>query len=190
METLSILPASAQDYGGIVAIYSSSIESLPASCYPGEASRDRFLSGLGESIEAKRLWLGKSRKGYVSFAIVSHGVGDYFYPRSHSYAKSADLLEGFGYAEEGITIVEALHVDYAKQRRHNGLETLKAICGRYPKHTILAAIKEDNRAAKGLFQRCGFLPLSGDYGIELPGGPYLIYVKKYKKSGLCREANW
>ena len=186
----TLLPATESNFGELASLYSSSIEALPRSCFPDEKERDAFLSSLPKAIDDGRVYCLKERGKALSFYVVSHSVEDYFYPQSHSYAKSSDLLESFDYQGERIVVLETLNVDYLHQGNGIGTETLKAMVGRYPKCSFLTCCKEENRPGIRLLLKVGFAALPHDYGMEIEGGKHVIFVKKYRPSGLCREAKW
>ena len=106
------------------------------------------------------------------------------FPKTRSYSKSDEVLEGFPYRGERIVYLDFLFVDPSFRRKGKGKELLKTIFSRYEKTSFLLLLKESD--PKEYFARFGFLPLYGDYGIESMENATL-YVRPYTKTGICSD---
>ncbi|MBR1846673.1 MAG: GNAT family N-acetyltransferase [Bacilli bacterium] len=190
MDSWTIVVAKESDYAGVVSCFSSALETQEEGAKIEEERRNWILDGLLEEIRSGSVYVMKSRRGVIGFATVSHSMEDEFFPLSHRYSKSNVILEEMGYRGEPLTIIKALFIEAAHQRKGLGDEFLHSLFARYKNSSFALYLEEGNVEAKQFFLNHGFFPCGHGETIERGKGPKLILAKRYRPMGLCREPRW
>ena len=148
--------------------------------FPNRLTQDR----LNALIEEGEVLIDKENKRVFGAIRCTSVWSSELFPRSHSFAKSEAVLEGFTYAGERIVYIDFLFVDPSFRRKGRGKGLLKTVFSRYEEASFLLLLQEDE--PKEFFLSLGFRPLLGDYGVEtLPGAA--LYVRPYSKTGICSD---
>lgn len=190
MISWSIHLAAQEDYREIVSCFVSSSDALPANSRMEDERTDDLLQRLSEDIEEHRVLVVKSRKTVLAFAIIAHSLEDEFFPKTHSYRKSSDILEDAGHRGEPLLILRALFVLPVYQRQGLGAELLKSLFATHKGTTWLLFVEEENQAAMTFFKDHGFFPCGNPDGLEWGEKKKTILAKRFRPTGLCREAYW
>lgn len=190
MATWNIALAQQEDYQGIVSCLSTSMESLDELASWEEERVDALISSLQEDIESHRAYVLKQRHDVFGFLIVSRDIEGEFFPRSHSYSKTSDLLEELGHRGEDVFVIKALFVDAAHQSEGIGQELLRSLFARFKEASFLLYVEEGNKKGRDFFAHHGFFACGHEESLERGPKPKKIYGKRYRPTGLCREARW
>ena len=150
---------------------------------------DIFSSRLDQErldalLQEGEILIAKENKRVLAAIHCSSLWEGYLFPKTHSFSKSDEVLEGFPYRGERIVYVDFLFVDPSFRRKGKGGEMLKTIFSRYEKSSFLLLLKEGD--PKEYFRKFGFFPLYGDYGIESMENA-TVYVRPYTKTGICSD---
>ena len=188
MSSSTIVVATQQDYGEIISCLASSLETLDEYASLDEYRRHLLVDHLEELIEEHQVYVLKQGRNVLGFAVIGHSLEDEFFPQTHSYSKSEDLLEEIGYRGEPLLILRYFFVGGFYQNRGHGGELIKSLFARYKDATWFLYIEEGNRRATKFFQSHGFFPCGDPKKLEHEDAPKLILAKKYRPSGLCRES--
>ena len=190
MISWSIHIATQEDYREIVSCFASSSEALPADSRLEEERADNLLQRLSEDIEDHHVLVIRQRKTVLGFAIIAHSLEDEFFPKTHSYRKSSDILEDAGHRGEPLLILRALFVLPAYQKQGLGAELLKSLFATHKGASWLLIVEENNQSAVTFFKAHGFFPCGDPDGLEWGEKKKMILAKRYRPAGLCREAYW
>ena len=186
----TIVRAKESDYRDLVSIYSLTNEAMDPKSRLSEESQERLLSTLGEAIENDRAFIVKDGSQAIAFALVSHTIDDVFFPDSHSFSKANALLDAIDHTGENVMVLQALYVLPNKQRHNVGGELLLSLVGRYKDSSWLTWNVEGNLPATSFLLRHSFVILDRDFSVEAETKPLLVLCRKYRPTGLCREAFW
>ena len=183
-----VLKAKATHFQGIVSALSTSMESLPSSINK-EAYSNAVLGLLQQEIEDGHVYVCMHHYRVAGFVIVSTSIEDSLYPKSR-YSKSADLLDEIGFLGENTMVLRWIFVDYALQRNGIGTEIFQSLNSFFPKSTWFFASDKANESVAKYIASLGFVSLGERNDLECASGPMNLFYKKYRPSGLCREALW
>jgi len=170
------------DYGGIASLLGTLAEM-------GRVSREevnRCLESLPAWLEGGSVYCGKQGRNVTAFATIFHTLQEPYFPKGLSYREESELLEQSNVGSDEIVVIP-----YCLSLKQNGSEgeegLLQAILGRYPHHSFLSLLPQDEEARIQTFRSCGF-----EYRGEVKIGKETrgLYCRKYRPSGLCREAYW
>ncbi|MBO6284821.1 MAG: GNAT family N-acetyltransferase [Bacilli bacterium] len=186
---MTINKATPDDYREIVSCFSTAVETIEDEKERAEVS-ETLLPELLSEINEGHVYIAKMRNKGLGFALISHSVEDSFFPQTHSFTKATNILDSIDYKGENVMVLRAIFVNSMHQRKGNGTEIIKSLFGRYPKSTWLCFASQENKAAAKFLKANGFLSLGLDGSIEASKCPCIVYGKKYRPSGLCREAFW
>ena len=190
MISWSIHLATMEDYREVVSCFASSSEAIPANSRMEEERADDLLQRLSEDIKDHHVLVIKLRKTVLGFAIIARSMEDEFFPKTRSYRKTSDILEDAGHRGEPLLILRALFVLPAYQRQGLGDELLKSLFATYKGATWLLFLEEENQSAMAFFKAHGFFPCGNPGGLEWGEKKKAILAKRYRPTGLCREAYW
>ena len=191
VKTHSIVKAKPEDIPAIVSLFKDVGENLLeegnpmwSGDYPGE---EDFV----QDVEMGRLYVMKEGKRILGSASIAHDVAEAFFPQTHSYRKSDELLERIGYRGEPIAILERFAIAIDRQNQGLGSEFLQSLFAKYKGSTWVFAVYEKNARALRFYQKRGFLSLGIYPGLEYGGysSQYVVY-RTYKKDGLCSNSWW
>ena len=175
-------------YRDVVSIYALSYEDVPEALRPSEIQRQETLDRINEDIDNGGLFLLISDYRPLAYAVVSDDLVGTFFPKSHSFSSASALADKMGQEEERLCVLRDIHVPVTSKRKGIAYDLLQSILGRYPHTSWILWVNENNVPALRLFEKCGFSSL-GVQDIEQEGRSIVLY-KKYRPSGLCREARW
>ncbi|MDO5330757.1 MAG: GNAT family N-acetyltransferase [Bacillota bacterium] len=132
-----------------------------------------------------RAYVAKENGRIISLCLVSHNLGEALFPKSHSEAKLAGLLEKSGCRDEALLAIY-IYVDPAYWGKGAGNDLLQYMYSLYPHRSYLAPIGEDKKKAMDFFHRHGFYLIC-----EIPdslqelGKQSFLFLKRHKKEGLA-----
>ena len=141
-------------------------------------------------IDRGGFYLLKSGTKIQGVASISHDVIEVFFPDSHSYRKSDDLLERIGYRGEPLCVLTRFAISPLFRRKGLGSEFLQSLLARYKGSTWLTEIRQNTLHAIPFFQKNNFSILGIYPPIEGRENESIIVYKTYKKDGLCSASWW
>lgn len=187
---LSLRKATPSDYRETVAVLSEAMETLSKEAALSEADRDRFFASVPALLEDGLVYLAIENYRPVGVATVSYSVEDAFFPQSRSFRKSNDLLDAIDHSGEPLLVLTGIYVVGKRQNQKIGTDILHLLIGRYPNSTWILWNREANVKATRFFLRNSFLALNEKVDVECDSLPAVVLYRKYRPSGLCREAFW
>ena len=187
----SIRKAKIEDLPALLCLYRDVGEDLLSKGNPMWSEGYPNETILSSDIEDGRLYVLFEGKTLLGAASVSHDVAEAFFPQSHSYRKSDDLLERIGYRGEEIAILHRLAISPDRQKEGLGSEFLQSLLARYKGSTWVFCVYEKNESALRFYQKRGFSSLGLYPGLEYGdySSQYVLY-RTYKREGLCSTAWW
>lgn len=187
--SLGIFRSNENDYGEIISLYSTAIESVPIYFKPSEKETAVFLHDMENISGSDAVYVMKERGRVIAFLWISYDVSGSLFASSHSYSKTNDLFYDAGFGDENVLFLKAIYVDPKRQNHGLGSELLQSALARYKGSSWILALNPGNPHLEGFFLHRGFSKL-GERTTELPDERKTILYRKYRPSGLCREANW
>lgn len=188
---ISIRKGRAEDLPSLLALYRDAIEDSSPKGHHGFDERSIDEKDISSVIEDGRLYVLVEGKAILGAASVSHDVAEAFFPESHSYRKSEDLLERISYRGEPIAILERFLISPDRQKEGLGSEFLQSLLARYKGSTWIFAVKESNTSALSFFLHRGFSSLGPYPDLEGSGeNARCIVYRIHKREGLCSTAWW
>lgn len=186
--SVGIYRAKNSDYGEIISLYSASIEAMPEDKRPNKEEQAAFFSLLEKEPAGEAIYVAKERNKILGFIHISHSVSSSLFPKTNSYAKTDDLLYALSFGMEEVLSLKGVYIEPRHQNNGLGSELLKSVFARYKEASWITALDEGSEATHFFLHR-GF-SFYGPIETELPGKPKDILYRKYRPSGLCREAFW
>jgi len=182
--------AKPSDYRDIVSIYSLANETLTLDARLSDTAQEALLASLEEEIESEHVFIVREDYKAVAFAIVERNLEDAFFPSTRSFSKANELLDAIDHTGENVMAIRAIYVAANHQRKKIGTDLLRSLFGRYKDSSWLLWNIEKNVGTTRFFLENGFVILEQDFHVELEEKPLLVLCRKYRPTGLCREAFW
>ncbi|MBE6126725.1 MAG: GNAT family N-acetyltransferase [Erysipelotrichaceae bacterium] len=177
--------AKESDYGEILSLYASALESTKKN----PTSTDPFLSILEKGLGEETVYVARENRKILGFVRISREATESLYPESKSYGKTMNLLDDLNIGLEEVIVVKGVYVDPLRQNQGVGTELLRSLYARFKEASFLLLLSPEQKRLRSFFSHRGFA-YACPFTLEGDPNEKDLLLRKYKPSGLCREAKW